>query len=86
MIFVRLLYGFALVASICWFYAEPGFEPGIAALSALSAVLVDLINSRSKSIKQRAQDQRVGAGGIGIQGGGDVNVGNVSVSKGEKDV
>lgn len=85
MILVRCLYSAAIIASVWWFWTDPDFEPGIAVLTSVTVLLVDLISRRAAK-KRGSQHQKVGAGAVGIQGAGDVTVGNVSVEGGKRDV
>lgn len=84
MILVRIFYLVAIIASIGWFFSTPGFDSGIAVLTSFSALLADVFRSRAKK-KQTGQRQTVSSGGIGIQGGGDVTVGSVSLDGRNKD-
>lgn len=81
MLTIKLLAGFAFIGSIVWFVSEPNYEPAIAIASSLSALLAALIGERR--VKQRAaQNQSVAQSGMGIQAGGDVNIGRIHTDQG----
>lgn len=79
MIVIKLLALIALVASVVWFLVEPGYEPGIAAVTSLSTLIGIWISERkSESHRKSSQVQTVGDGGVAVQAGGDAHVGNIS--------
>ena len=65
----------ALLASISWLVAQPGYEPAIAVVTSLSA-LIGVFVAEQRRRTQGSQEQHVGKHGIGIQAGGDVRVGS----------
>lgn len=70
---ITLLSVAALVGSIAWLVAEPGYESAIAVVVSLSAV-IGLCGTEKKRA-DRAQSQNVEKEGFGIQAGGDVKIG-----------
>ena len=76
MAIVKLLAAVAFLASVVWFYFDPDYEPGIAAVTSLSTLLGLWIRERQSQSKV-SQSQDIGNGGVGVQGIGDVNVGNI---------
>lgn len=77
---IRLLSLVALVGSVAWAFAEPGFEPYLAVVAAITAVVSTFIID-SQNSKRLRQSQTVSEASTGLQAGGDVNVGNVWVDK-----
>jgi hypothetical protein len=75
MLFIKLLTLIGLMASIAWFITNPGFEPAIAIVGSISALVSEFVfeRQRSSSLKQR---QSISKFSSGIQAGGDVNIGN----------
>lgn len=80
MLIIKILSGLAFVGSVLWFIAQPDYEPFIAVVTSLSAFIASWLGDRMK--RQANQNQTVGENGIGIQAGGDVRAGNLSVSRG----
>ena len=79
MIALKVLASIALVGSIAWFCAQPDFEPAIAIVTSLSALVGSFfLGKRDKTAK--TQRQTVAAGSVGIQAGGDVSVGGIQAS------
>ena len=80
MIFSILVALAAFIASLAWFIATPGYEPAIAALTSLLA-LVGLYLTRQGSRRKYGQNQKVSGSGIGIQAAGDVRIGTQTDSR-----
>lgn len=80
MLIIKILSGFAFIGSIGWFTAQPGYEPAIAVVTSLSAIIGAWLADK-KTKQQANQNQTVGENGIGIQAGGDVNTGSLRVSR-----
>ena len=76
MLFLKFLAVVALIGSVTWFVADPGFEPGLAVVGSLSALVSMLIVEKRKA-QPAQQHQSVSKSSIGIQAGGDVQIGNV---------
>lgn len=81
--FTKVLAFIAFVASLVWFCVDPDYEAGIASVTSLSA-LIGLWIAQRRPQSQPGQVQSVGPGGIAVQGGGEVNIGNIT-SGGAKD-
>jgi hypothetical protein len=84
MLTIKLLSGIAFVGSIAWFIATPDYEPAIAIVTSLSAMIAAWFHSR-KQEHHAAQNQAIAENGIGIQAGGNVTTGDIRVSHGAKD-
>lgn len=79
MFIFKILAFIAFFGSVVWFCVTPDFEPGIAAITSLSALLGLWIRQRRVSSRiLPSQTQKVGAGGVGVQAGGDAHVGNIT--------
>jgi len=76
MIYVKLLAGIALIGSIVWVIAKPGFESALAVVGSLSA-LVSAFIVQKRTARRAQQHQSVSKSSIGVQAGGDVSIGNI---------
>lgn len=59
--------------SIAWFVAEPGYEPAIAVVVSLIALIRLCVTAKRGTSK--TQHQKIERQGLGIQAGGDVKIG-----------
>ncbi len=80
MVYVKVLAVIALIGSINWVIADPGFEPCIAVVGSLSA-LVSAFLVDKRNARRAQQHQSISKSSIGVQAGGDVNIGNVGDNK-----
>lgn len=80
MVYVKLLTTIALIGSIAWAIADPGFEPALAVVGSLSA-LVSAFLVEKRDARRARQHQAVSKSSIGVQAGGDVNIGNIEGGK-----
>lgn len=79
MFVIKLLAFIAFFASLVWFCVAPDYEPGIAAVTSLSALIGLWLSQRqSQSRDKPSQAQTVGAGSVAVQAGRDAHVGNIS--------
>ena len=76
MLFLKFLSVVALIGSVAWAVSDPGFEPVLAIVGSLSA-LVSMLFIEKRSSQPPHQHQAVSKSSIGIQAGGDVQIGNV---------
>jgi len=80
MIYIRVLAVVALIGSVIWLTAEPGFEPALAVVVSSSALVsAFLVHRRSKPRAQ--QYQSVSGSSLGLQAGGDVSIGDAGSDK-----
>jgi len=79
MLIIKLLSGLAFIGSVAWFIAQRDYEPAIAILTSLSAFVTAWFVDKKK--RQANQNQSVSKNGIGIQAGGDVNLGSIRTSE-----
>ena len=70
---LKFLFLIALIISVFWYISNPGYEPLLAAVVSLSALLSNLYFGRKKS-HDKGQNQTVGDNSSAIQAGGDVNI------------
>jgi hypothetical protein len=84
MLIVKILSGMALIGSIAWYISKPDYDSAIAIITSLSASIATISHIGKKSPKS-AQSQVVAEKGIGIQAGGDIEIGDINVSQGVKD-
>lgn len=76
MLIIKLLSGLAFIGSVAWFIAQRDYEPAIAIFTSLSAfVAAWFVDKKQK--RQANQNQSISKNGIGIQAGGDVNLGSI---------
>ena len=80
MIYLKLLAAVALIGSIAWVIAGPGFEPVLAVVGSISA-LVSAFLVEKRKVRREQQHQSVSKCSIGVQAGGDVNIGNINGEK-----
>ena len=80
MLIIKLLTGAALLGSIAWAVAAPDYEPVIAMITSLSALIATFVYDKRREVSAR-QLQLVSGSGVGIQAGGDISVGNVGNSQ-----
>ncbi len=85
MLIVKMLLGLAFLGSFAWFISAPSFESAVATVSSLGAFIGAWIGD--KRLKQKGrQNQVVENGSVGIQAGGNVNVGKIENQGSSKDV
>lgn len=80
MVYVKVLAAVALMGSIAWVIADPGFESSLAVVGSLSA-LVSAFLVEKRNARGAQQHQSVSNSSIGVQAGGNVNIGNVGGDK-----
>lgn len=80
MLIIKLLAGAALLGSIAWAVAAPDYEPVIAMITSLSALIAAFVSDKRREASTR-QRQLVSGSGVGIQAGGDISVGNIGNSQ-----
>lgn len=84
LLIIKLLSGLALIGSIAWLIAAPDYEPAIAVVTSLAA-LIAVFAPRKKENPRASQSQIVSDGGIGIQAGGNISTGDIGAIKRAKD-
>lgn len=80
MLYLKALATVALVGSIAWTIADPGFEPALSAAGSLSALASAFVVEK-RTAKRAEQSQSISESSIGVQAGGDVHIGQVGVGK-----
>lgn len=80
MMIIKILSVFAFLGSIAWFISSPDFEPAITIVTSLST-FIGAWFVENKRKQQSAQNQTVGNNSVGIQSGGDVNIGNIRLKQ-----
>ena len=78
MLIIKVLSFLALLGSVAWFVYAPGFEPAIATVTSISTLIATWIASKREQ-KSATQTQTVGDNALGIQSGGNVTVGDISL-------
>ena len=76
MLIIKLLAAIALAGSIFWLIAQPDYEPAIAVVTSLSALIGSIVVDRNRK-SHSPQRQTVGERGVGVQAGGDVNIATI---------
>ncbi|MDO8587088.1 MAG: hypothetical protein Q7T82_08625 [Armatimonadota bacterium] len=80
MVYVKFLAAIGLIGSIGWAIAAPGFESALAVIGSITALISACLAGKRKA--QRAQQhQSVSESSIGVQAGGDVNIGSIGGDK-----
>lgn len=75
MFVLKLLAGLALLGSIAWYIAKPEFDSGLGLIGAIVTFLALFIAEAVVKKKTNKQKQSVSGSSIGIQAGGNVNIG-----------
>jgi hypothetical protein len=83
MVYLKIVAGISLIISVAWLVAKPGYDSGMAVAGALSALIAAFIAGRKRRGDPR-QQQDISRSSVGIQAGGDVNVGSIFVDKNVK--
>ena len=80
MVYLKILAGIALIVSILWALAKPGYDSGLAVVVSLSALLSLFLAGNKKHGVPR-QQQVVSKSSLGVQAGGNVKIGTISRDK-----
>jgi hypothetical protein len=80
MVYLKVLAGTALAISVLWVVSKPGYDSGLAAVVSLSA-LVGFFVAADKKQRIPQQRQVVSKSSVGVQAGGDINIGTISRDK-----
>ncbi|HOD79705.1 MAG TPA: hypothetical protein PKI10_15730 [Syntrophorhabdus sp.] len=80
MIYIKFLAAIALIGSIAWVIAVPGFEPALAVVGSISALVSAFLVKKPK-MQGDQQHQSVSKSSIGVQAGRDVSIGNINGDK-----
>ena len=80
MAYVKVLAAIALLGSIGWAIVDPGFEPALAVVGSVSA-LVSAFLVEKRNARRANQRQSVSNSSIGVQAGRDVNIGRTGPDK-----
>lgn len=83
MVYVRVLAVVALLGSIGWVVADPGFESVLAVVGATSALASVFLIER-RNARRAQQHQSVSEFSIGVQAGGDISIGSAHQDKDAK--
>jgi membrane associated rhomboid family serine protease len=79
MVYVKILAAIAVIGSIAWVIADPGFESGLSVVGSISALVSAFLVERRNA--RRTQYQSVSKSSIGVQAGRDVSIGNIGGDK-----
>lgn len=77
MAYIKIFAVITLIGSIAWLFLDPGFEPALAVVGAISALISAFVVEKRNRRRAR-QNQFVSKSFIGVQADGDVNIGNIS--------
>ena len=80
MAYVKILSVIALIISIAWLIAEPGYKSGMAAIGSISALITAFLVEK-RNARRPQQHQSVSKSSVGIQAGGDVSIGTIEGDK-----
>lgn len=85
MLIIKFLSGVAFVGSVAWFIVTPDYEPAIAVVTSLSALIAAWLHSK-KQEHHATQSQVIAKNGVGIQATGNVTTSDIRVvNHGAKD-
>ena len=74
---IKILSCIALIVSIAWLVSSPSFEPALALIGSMSALVsAFVVEKRSKRLAK--QHQSVSNSSMGIQAGGNVSIGDIN--------
>ena len=76
MTYIKISAVIALLISCGWVYHDPSFEPALAVVVSFSTLLSAFIIEKRKIKRAQQQQQAVSGNSLGIQAGGNVNIGN----------
>ena len=71
----------SLIVAAVWYYNEPSFEPLLALLGTLPAVLEIMVSSGSGNMSVKDVESTEGGASIGAKTGGNMNVEGVKAKK-----
>lgn len=80
MTYIKILAAIAFLGSIGWVIADPSFESALAVVGSLSALSSAFLVAKRKA-RRAQQHQSVTNSSIGVQAGGDVNIGGIGQDK-----
>jgi len=80
MAYLKIFAGIALVVSLLWVIDKPGYDSWLAVVVSLSAFIALFVTDSKKRGISR-QHQVVSKSALGVQAGGDVNIGTISRDK-----
>jgi hypothetical protein len=75
MLYLQILSGIALIVSVLWAVAKPGYDSMLAVVVSFSGLLGLFVANKKKSPQLR---QSVSKSSVGVQAGGDVIIGAIS--------
>ncbi len=81
MIYLKILASIALIVSILWVIAKPGFDSALAVVVSISG-LVSAFLIQKHTAKRAQQYQSVSKSSIGVQASRDVSIGSIGEHKG----
>jgi hypothetical protein len=80
MAYIKFFSVITLIGSIAWLVSGPGFEPALAVVGSISALISAFVVEK-RSTQRAQQHQSVSKTSIGVQAGGDVSIGNIGGDK-----
>jgi hypothetical protein len=83
LLYLKILTILAVVGSIAWLVALPDYEPALAVVAALTALVTTILADKRNATKRASQHQVVSGASVGIQAGRDVTIRNPTVTAGD---
>ena len=77
---VQILSIIAFIGSVFWFISKPNYDSALSIITSLGTFFVSLYTEK-KSKKQSNLRQTVSSNGVGVQAGGDINMGSIRSGK-----
>ncbi len=78
---IKFLAVVALIASIAWLVSDPSFEPALALIGSMSALVSAFVVEKRSKQHARQQHQSVSKSSMGIQAGGNVSIRDINSDK-----
>ena len=78
--YLKLLAAIAVIGSIAWVIARPGYDSAIAVVTSLAALVGAFVEEKRRA-RRAQQHQSISESSFGIQAGRDVNLGDIGRKK-----
>ena len=83
MAYIKFFAVIALIGSTAWVISDPGFEPSLAVVGSISALISSFFVEK-RNTRLPEQHQSISKSSVGVQAGGDVSIGDIRNDKNAK--